>query len=135
MPGQGAVQTSSPTSPRAGLPSSSYTSTAMPSAGPPNDMGLMGSTGWGDRKQAPTSVPPEMLMTGHRPPPTTSKYQRHGPSFQGSPVEPNTRSDDRSCDRTGSSPWGIRARINVGLIPRTVTPRRSMKDHRRSGAG
>src|SRR5438309_5418730 len=104
MPGQGLVQTSSPTSPRTGRPASSYTSTARPSDGPPNDMGLMSSTGWGDRKQAPTSVPPEMLMTGHRPPPTTSKYQRHGPSFHGSPVEPRTRNDERSWLFTGSSP-------------------------------
>ena len=101
-------------------------STAMPSAGPPRDMGLIGLTGCGDRKHAPTSVPPEMLITGHRPPPTTSKYQRHGPSFHGSPVDPSTRSDERSWDRTGPSPWGIRARISVGLMPRTVTLWRSM---------
>ena len=63
-----------------------------PSAGPPSDIGLIGSTGCGDRKHAPTSVPPEMLITGQRFWPTTSKYQRHGSSFQGSPVEPRMRS-------------------------------------------
>ena len=47
--------------------------------------------GAGDRKQAPTSVPPEMLMTGQRPPPTCSEYQRHGSSFHGSPVEARIR--------------------------------------------
>ena len=82
-------------------PSSSNTSTAMPSAGPPSEHGEIGSTTCGDRKHAPTSVPPEMLITGQRPPPTTSKYQRHGPSFHGSPVDARTRSDDRSCASHG----------------------------------
>ena len=36
-------------------------------------------------------------MTGQRPAPTTSKNQRQGPSFHGSPVEASTRSDERSC--------------------------------------
>ena len=80
-------------------------------------------------------MPPEMLMTGQRPPPTTSKYQRHGPSFHGSPVDPRMRSDDRSWDRTASSPWGINARTSVGLIPSTVTRWRSMNAHSRSGSG
>src|SRR2546423_2614372 len=97
MPGHGLVHTSSPTVPGpTGTPRSLNTSTAMPSEGPPSDMGLMASTGCGERKQAPTSVPPEMLITGQRPPPTTSKYQRHGSSFHGSPVDPSARSDDRS---------------------------------------
>ena len=87
MPGHGFVHTSSPTSPRTGWPSSSNTSTAMPSDGPPSEHGVIGCTTCGDRKHAPTSVPPEMLITGHRPPPTTSKYHRHGASFHGSPVD------------------------------------------------
>jgi hypothetical protein len=76
MPGHGLVHTNSPTSPRTGRAWSSNTSTAMPSAGPPSVIGVSASTGWGDRKQAPTSVPPEMLMTGQRPPPTTRWNQR-----------------------------------------------------------
>ena len=40
-------------------------------------------------------------MTGQRFPPTTSKYQCHGSSFHGSPVEPRMRSFERSCARTG----------------------------------
>ena len=40
MPGHGLVHTSSPTSPRTGLPASSNTSTAMPSAGPPRVIGV-----------------------------------------------------------------------------------------------
>ena len=70
MPGHGFVHTSSPTSPRTGWPASSNTSTAIPSDGPPNEHGDSGSTTCGERKHAPTSVPPEMLITGQRPSPT-----------------------------------------------------------------
>src|SRR5437763_13777328 len=114
MPGHGFVQTSSPTSPRTDRPDSSNTSTAMPSAGPPSEHAEIGATTWGDKKHAPTSVPPEMFTTGQRRPPTTSKYQRHGASFHGSPVDARIRSDDRSYARTGSSPWAMSARTSVG---------------------
>ena len=36
-------------------------------------------------------------MIGQRPSPTSRKYHHHGSGFHGSPVEPRTRSDDRSC--------------------------------------
>ena len=107
----------------------------MPSAGPPSEQGEIAWGTWGERKQAPTSVPPEMLITGQRPPPTTSKYHRHGTSFQGSPVDPRTRSDERSWAATGSSPCAISARTSVGETPSTFTPWRATSDHSRSGPG
>src|SRR3954451_1843050 len=107
----------------------------MPSAGPPNEHGDNGCTTCGDRKHAPTSVPPEMLMTGHRPSPTTLKYQVQGASFHGSPVEASTRNDDRSYARTGPSPWAINARTRVGDTPSTLTRWRSTKAHSRSASG
>src|SRR5918996_4543019 len=98
MPGHGFVQTSSPTRPGgSGFPSGSYTSIAIPSAGPPSVHGRSDTSGVGDRKQAPASVPPEMLMIGHLLPPTTSKYQRHGSGFHGSPVDARMRRLERSC--------------------------------------
>src|SRR6476659_9912526 len=103
MPGHGFVHTNSPTCSRTGRPRSSYTSTAIPNDGDPNVIGVRSWTGCGDKKHAPTSVPPEMLMTGQRPPPTTSKYHHHGSSFHGSPVEPRTLSELRSRARTGLS--------------------------------
>src|SRR5206468_617992 len=102
---------------RTELPASSKTSTAMPSDGPPSEHGEIGCTTCGLKKHAPTSVPPEMLITGHRAWPTTSKYHCHGTSFHGSPVEARMRSDERSCARTGASPCAINARINVGDTP------------------
>src|SRR5438874_7840231 len=98
MPGNGLRQTSSPTSPvpTSELPSPSTTSIAIPSAGPPSEHALIGTAGVGERKHAPTSVPPEQLMIGQRPPPARSKSQRYGSGFHGSPVVTSTRSDDRS---------------------------------------
>ena len=58
-------------------------------------------------KHAPTSVPPEMLMIGSRPPPTTSDSHRYGSGFHGSPVEPKTRRLERSCAAGCSSPGGL----------------------------
>ena len=136
MPGHGFVHTSSPTSPRTGWPSSSNTSTAMPSAGPPSEHGDSGCTTCGDRKHAPTSVPPEMLMTGHRPPPTTSKYHRHGASFHGSPVDASTRSDDRSCASDRARRRAPSARARASARRRGSSTRwRSTIDHSRSGPG
>ena len=78
MPGKGLRQTSSPTSPvpTSELPPASTTSIAIPSAGPPSEHALIGTDGTGERKHAPTSVPPEMLISGTRPRPTFSKSQR-----------------------------------------------------------
>src|SRR5947207_10458190 len=99
MAGNGLRQTSSPTSPvpTSELPSASTTSIAIPSAGPPTEHALIGSTGVGERKHAPTSVPPEQLITGTRPSPTVSASQRYGSGFHGSPVVTNARRDERSC--------------------------------------
>src|SRR6266516_873244 len=99
MPGNGRRQTSSPTSPlsTSERPASSTTSIAMPSAGPPSEQVLIGVAGVGERKQAPTSVPPEQLMIGQRPPPTARCSQRYGSGFQGSPVVTRTRSEERSA--------------------------------------
>src|SRR5580765_2124564 len=98
MPGNGARQTSSPTSPvpMSDVPSSVTTSIAMPRAGPPTEHALIGAIGVGERKHAPTSVPPVQLMIGTREPPTFSNGQRYGSGFHGSPVVTNVRSDDRS---------------------------------------
>src|SRR5829696_7061145 len=88
IPGNGLRQTSSPTSPEptSDRPSASTTSIAIPSAGPPSEQVLIGVTGVGDRKQAPTSVPPEQLMIGTREPPTVSNSHRYGSGFHGSPI-------------------------------------------------
>src|SRR6478735_4140514 len=99
MPGNGFRQTSSPTSPvpTSESPVSSTTSIAIPSAGPPTEQALIGPTGVGERKHAPTSVPPVQLITGTREQPTSSKSQRYGSGFHGSPVVMNVRREERSA--------------------------------------
>src|SRR5437867_2604400 len=140
MPGNGFLQTSSPTSPkdrpaRRERASESTTSIAIPRAGPPSEQALMGIAGVGARKQAPTSVPPEQLMIGQRLPPTRSNSQRYGSGFHGSPVVTMIRSDERSAS---GSPEGISARISVGEQPRIVTrscsTRRQSRSDGQSGA-
>src|SRR3954451_1170932 len=120
IPGNGLRQTSSPTSPVpiSERPLSSTTSAAMASVGPPTEHALIGCTGVGERKQAPTSVPPEQLMIGTREPPTFSKSQRYGSGFHGSPVVTNVRRDERSLD---GSPCGSSERVSVGERPSDVT--------------
>ena len=71
-------------------------------------------------------------MIGSRPPPTTSDSHRYGSGFQGSPVDAKRRNELRSCERTGSSPKGIRLRTSVGDRPRTDTSWRSHNAHSRS---
>src|SRR5688572_26807251 len=110
-------------------------SMSIPSDGPDNEHGFKGVVGWADRKQAPTSVPPERLMIGHRLPPTCSKNQFHGSTFHGSPVEARMRKDDRSCPLNGPSPCFIRTRTRVGEMPRIETRCRSTRDQIRSTAG
>src|SRR6185503_3591752 len=129
MPGNGLRQTSSPTSPRTELPSASTTSIAIQSAGPPREQALIGIATVGERKQAPTSVPPEQLMIGQRPPPTSSKSQRYGSGFHGSPVVTIVRSDERSVS---GSPCGRSARISVGEQPSIVTRSSSTRRQSRS---
>src|SRR5579862_8452221 len=132
MPGNGLRQTSSPTSPlpTSDRPSPSTTSIAIPTAGPPSEQALIGTDGTGVRKQAPTSVPPEQLMTGTRRRPTFSYSHRYGSGFHDSPVVTNVRSDERSC---AGSPCGSSARVNVGERPRDVTRSDSTIRQSRSG--
>src|SRR4029453_3285452 len=95
----------------------------------PREKALSGIAGVGDRKHAPTSVPPEQLMIGHRPPPTSSKSQRYGSGFHGSPGGTIVRSDERSVS---GSPCGISARVSVGEIPSTDTRSDSISFQSRS---
>ena len=88
-----------------------------------------------DSRQAPISVPPEMLMIGTRSPPTSLNSHHHGSGFHGSPVDPMARSVDRSHPAAWWAPWGWRARIRVGDMPRTVMPSDSTNCQVRPGVG
>src|SRR5204863_8219863 len=121
--------------PRVERPLSFHAIAGMPGTGQDNDVGLSGLLVVQPTMPPEISVPPELFTSGARRSPTTPKYHHHGSGFHGSPVEPSTNSDDRSCPRTGSSPPRISPRIAVGEIPRSVTRCRSTIDQTRPASG
>ena len=126
-PGNGLRQTSSPTSPRnrAAL-GESTTSIAMPSAGPPSEQALIGAVGVGERKHAPTSVPPEQLMIGQR----AAAYVLEQPAVR--LRVPRLPGRDEHAQRREVVPldelvpWGSARASSVGERPSIVT--RSLLD-------
>ncbi len=65
----------------------------------------------------------------------TVQYQTHASGLIGSPTEPNSRSDERSCSSGNSVPHRMKARIAVGAVYRIETWCFSMIDHHRSLSG
>ena len=65
----------------------------------------------------------------------TSRYQRQASGLIGSPTEPSTRSDDRSCAAGSSSPCFMNARIAVGAQYRIETLYSSTMSHQRCQSG
>src|ERR1700738_1579661 len=133
--GQGWRHTSSPTWPRTDRPVSSTTSPSTPSDGPPSEQLRMDSTGYGARNDPPTSVPPEKLITGTRPPNTSRASHSEDSGSQGSPVDPSTCTDDKSVLRMCPSSVDFNARARVGDTPSMVTRWRSTSRHSRLVSG
>ena len=69
----------------------------------------------------PVSVCHQVSTTGALSPPMCSRYQSQASGLIGSPTEPRTRSDDRSCFAGQASPCFMNARIAVGAQYRMVT--------------
>src|SRR3954462_7465635 len=63
---------------------------------------------------APVSVCHHVSTTGQRSPPISFQYQPHASGLIGSPTDPSSRSDDRSCLAGSSVPHRMNARIPVG---------------------
>src|SRR5947208_16954201 len=116
MAGHGAVNVRRPRAPRrTGAPSGSQTSAATPGSDGPTAPGLVVLTpGSGPSTTAPVSVWPHVSTTGHRPPPTCSRYHSHASGSIGAPVEPSSRSDDRS------DPAGTPRRLNSPIAAAVV---------------
>src|SRR6202023_2300272 len=133
--GQGWRHTSSPTWPRTDRPVSSTTSTSIPSDGPPSEQLRMDSTGYGARNDPPTSVPPEKLITGTRPPKTSRASHSYDSGSQGSPVEPSTCTEERSALRNAVDSAERSDRTRAGDTPSMVIPWRSTSRHSRALSG
>ena len=117
---------------RASCPSSSTTSIAMPSAGPPTEHALIGPIGVGERKQAPTSVPPEQLMIGTR---AAADVLEQPAVRLGVPrlAGRHERAERREV-APSASPCGSSARTSVGERPSDVTPSSSTSRQSRSAS-
>ena len=122
--GHGWVSTSSPWPSSIGSPvDSSRTSANTPGNGCVAEPGLVAVIpGSGVIMIAPVSVCHQVSTIGQRSPPITLWYQSHAFGLIGSPTEPSSRREDRSCSFGHSAPHLMHARIAVGAQYRMVTP-------------
>ena len=72
--------------------------------------------GSGEMRIAPVSVCHQVSTTGARSPPITSQYQTHASGLIGSPTDPRSRSEERSCFSGYSVPHRMNARMAVGAV-------------------
>ena len=85
--------------------------------------GLVSTTpGSGVTMWPPVSVCHQVSTMGHRPPPMWRWYHIHASGLMGSPTEPSTRSDDRSCFWGSWWPHFMNMRMAVGAVYSWVTP-------------
>src|SRR5690242_2659666 len=118
------------------FPSLSTTLAEMPGSGRVAEPGFVLVTpGSGEIMMPPVSVCHQVSTIGQRPPPMCSRYQIQASGLIGSPTDPSTRSDVRSCFCAYSGPHFMCERIAVGAVYRIVTPYRSMISHQRSLSG
>src|SRR3954470_16194619 len=126
--------TSSPTSPRTGLPDSSHASSATPRYGADNSPGHTGTVGTPPMNADTTSVPP-LIDATCTPLPTLSRNHSDDDDGSDDPVMPTVRSADRSCSRRGTAPALAHPSTYPGLVPNTVAPMRAAISQRASGRG
>ncbi len=91
--------------------------------------------GSGEMRIMPVSVIHQVSTIGQRPPPTCCWYQSHASGLIGSPTEPRSRSDRRSCFSRYSEPHFMKVRMAVGAQYRMLTLYFSMIAHQRSLSG
>src|SRR5450755_2263520 len=111
-------------------------SAAMPGNAVMAAPGLVEVTpGSGVMRIEPVSVCHHVSTIGQRSPPMFLRYQIQASGLIGSPTEPSTRSDERSCPAGNSSPHFMNVRIVVGAVYRIEILYFSIIDHHRSRAG
>ena len=89
----------------------------MPGRGKVAEPGLsVVAPGSGLIMMAPVSVCHHVSTTGQRPPPMCSQYHIHASGLMGSPTEPSSSSDERSCLAGSASPHFMKVRMAVGAV-------------------
>ena len=76
--------------------------------------------GSGVMRIAPVSVCHQVSTIGQRSPPMKVQYQIQASGLMGSPTDPSSRSDDRSCIAGCCVPERMNERIAVGAVYRIV---------------
>src|SRR5262249_27374482 len=95
-------------------PRSSTTAASTPKKGSVALPGLVGlEPGNGVIRLGPVSVCHQVSTMGHRPPPMVLEYHIHASGLIGSPTDPRSRKEERSCFFTQLSPQRMNARIAV----------------------
>src|SRR3954452_11295324 len=134
--GHGRVRVREPPLQSTRPPLPSTTSAEMPGSGNVAEPGfVVVAPGSGEIMIAPVSVCHHVSTIGHVPPPMLSRYQIHASGLIGSPTEPSSWSDDRSCCAGRSVPHFMNVRIAVGAVYSFVTLYFSTIDHQRSRLG
>src|SRR6185436_20082293 len=87
--------------------------------------------GSGVMRIAPVSVCHQVSTTGARSPPMTFQYQTQASGLIGSPTDPSSRIEERSCFSGNWVPHRMNARIAVGAVYRIVARYVSTIDHHR----
>src|ERR1700760_2170482 len=84
---------------------------------------------------APVSVCHQVSTTGQRSPPMLMRYHIQASGLIGSPTEPSSRSEDKSCAFGMSSPHFMNVRIVVGAVYKIVILYFSIISHQRCSVG
>src|SRR5690349_17132581 len=117
-------------------PASSTTAASMPKNGRVAEPGWVGvSPGSGVIRIDPVSVCHQVSTIGHRSPPMLRRYHIQASGLIGSPTDPSSRSEDRSCAFGTSSPHFMKVRIVVGAVYRMVILYFSIISHQRCSDG
>src|SRR5438874_12538343 len=91
--------------------------------------------GSGEIIMPPVSVCHQVSTTGQRLPPMCSRYHIHASGLIGSPTDPSSRSEDRSCAPGISGPHFMNVRIVVGAVYRIEILYFSIMLHQRCSSG
>src|SRR4051812_47915993 len=126
--------TSSPTSPRTGLPDSSHASNATPRYGADSSPGQTGTVGTPPMNADTTSVPPLIDATATWSPALSFSHSDDDAGGDDLVIATGRRAD-RSCSLRGTAPALIQPSTYPGLVPTTVAPRLAGIRHNASGCG
>src|SRR4029078_11638877 len=136
MLGQGWVSTSRQLPSWTSPPASSNSAADTPGSARVTEPGLvLVRPGSGEIMIAPVSVCHQGSTIGRRSAPSTVWYHSQALGLIGSPTEPSSRKQDRSCLAGYWAPHFMQARIAVGAVEKMETRYRSMMSHQMSLPG